>query len=140
MSLKIESTDPDLTLLIDKIQTLNQKEDEYLARVSLPEFREIRDKADAEILKVDYPPIQASLVEFQKAADKLVDTLQLLGKEARKVKLSTVEGKFLSAIHASTVTPAEAAAKKLQTVALKRAVEFQLTYVVMAYKNSVEVL
>jgi predicted transcriptional regulator len=139
MGLNIGSTDADLKSLIDKIEKVNLSGGEDVSVVTISEFQDIRDKADLEIAKVTYPSVVEGLATTQKLADELVEALQRLALAARKSKLKVSTSKF-SSTTADPATEAENLAKKTQLTALKRAIEFQLTYADMGYKYSVEML
>ncbi|WP_219062094.1 hypothetical protein [Pseudomonas sp. UMAB-08] len=139
MSLKIESSHTDLASLIDEIQKINEEKGEEVSVVTIAEFQAFRDKADREVEKVTDLSVQESLGTLQRLADEFVQALQLIALAARKSKLSASKNK-LSFASKDPVVEAENAAKKLQVAALKKAAEYQLTYAVLGYKSSVELL
>lgn len=79
------------------------------------EFQQIRDSADKEVAHIANGAIKASLEAFQNAADEAVEALQQVALAARKNKLSDPE-----------------------KIAIQNATEYQLAYIVMGYKTSVE--
>ncbi|AIR90655.1 hypothetical protein [Pseudomonas cremoricolorata] len=109
MTLALQSTDKALDAIIQNILSDSN--------VSLEEFRQVRDSADAAVntLKQDAPTLVTSLDAFQSAADQLTDSLQKLALAIRKAK------------------PDDAA-----FVVMKSAIEHQLAYVVLSYASSVE--
>ncbi|MCE9671360.1 hypothetical protein LY474_26490 [Myxococcus stipitatus] len=84
-------------------------------RVSFSEFQHVRDAADAKIAKVTAPELQAHLKNFQKSIDDAVELLQQAALAARKGKLDDAT-----------------------KAALKESVSFQVTYLVMGFKTSIE--
>lgn len=84
-------------------------------RVSFTEFQHIRDAADAKIERLTAPELQAHLKKLQKSVDDAVEVLQQVALVARKAKLDD-------------------AAK----AALKESVSYQITYLAMGFKTSVE--
>lgn len=138
MSLNIESTDSDLAALIQKFLTLNPGEDEAGSRISIPEYSEIKTKADVEVSKVEFGPVKDSLAALQIKADEFAKTLLQVGTAARKGKLSKLDLNTFASD--DLAIRAEETARAQNATALKRAVEFQVAYVVMAYKAAVEKL
>lgn len=139
MSLKIESSHSDLASLIDEIQKVNKEKGEEESVVTIVEFQAFRDKADREVEKVTDLSVKDGLGTLQRLADELVEALQHIALAARKSKLSISKNK-LSFASKDPVVEAENAAKKLQVEALKKAIEYQLTYAVLGYKSSAELL
>lgn len=139
MSLRIESTHAELALLIGKIQKINKEKGEEVSVVTITEFQEIRDGADKEVEKVTDPSVQQGLGTVQLLADELVEAMKKVALAARNSKLS-VSGNKLSFAAKDPAVEAKNAANKLQVEALKTAVEFQLTYAVLGYKSSIELL
>ncbi|WP_367597820.1 hypothetical protein [Pseudomonas fulva] len=85
--------------------------------VSMQEFRTIRDEADSILnaLTIAEPTLAEKLQAFQKTADVLADDIQKLALAIRKSKPDeTLFGN------------------------IKKALEYQLTYVVVAYASSIE--
>ncbi len=109
MSLNLQSSDQALNALIMDILS-----DET---VTLQEFRDIRDQSDTimDAEKAASPAIAATLSDFQTKADALTDTLQKVAIAIRKHKVDIAAFENI-----------------------KKAIEYQLTYLVMAYASSVE--
>ncbi|WP_296268985.1 hypothetical protein [Pseudomonas sp. UBA6562] len=109
MSLHLQSNDQALNRLITEIMS-----DET---VTLQEFRDIRDQSDAilDAEKATSPAIASILSDFQTQADALTDTLQKIALTIRKNKVDMPAFENI-----------------------KKAIEYQLTYLVMAYASSVE--
>jgi hypothetical protein len=79
------------------------------------EFQSIRDDADKKLNVVKFPPIVDAVTLFQSAADSVVEALQKVAIAAKKNKLSDKD-----------------------VAELKAALEYQLGYIVVGYKSSVE--
>lgn len=79
------------------------------------EFQSIRDGADKKLNVVKFPPIVDAVNLFQSAADSVVEALQKVAIAAKKNKLSDQDA-----------------------AELKAALEYQLGYIVVGYKSSVE--
>lgn len=84
-------------------------------RVSFSEFQHVRDAADAKIAKVTTPELQTHLKNLQKSVDETVELLQQVTLAAKKGKLDDAS-----------------------KAALKASVSYQITYLVMGFKTSVE--
>jgi len=119
MSLQLTSTDEELKKLIALV--------ENDALVTPSEFRDIREKSDSEADGITDGAFRQGLADFQKAADEVAEQLQGLALAARKAKLGVPDK-----------DPQANTEKERMKQSLKKAVEFQLAYVVLAYKSSLE--
>ncbi|MCW1244145.1 hypothetical protein OC610_06985 [Pseudomonas sp. SAICEU22] len=120
MSLRLVSTDEDLKVLIARVESD--------ALVTPVEFREIREKADIEIDSITEESFRQALEVFQGAADTVAERLQDLALAVRRTKLGVRDNKDRQAN----------SEKERMKQSLKRAVEFQLAYIVLAYQSSLE--
>ncbi len=120
MSMNLTATDKDLNARLQQID-----EDDVVSPV---EFQALRDHAD-EAAKEVAPELREALLAFQKAADQAAEALQKLGLQARKLKLG-VPDKDAQKDQIKNATKAT----------LKKCVEFQLAYVVVGYKSSLDAL
>ncbi|AKQ65382.1 hypothetical protein A176_002294 [Myxococcus hansupus] len=84
-------------------------------RVSFSEFQHVRDAADTQIEKLKAPELQAHLKKLQKSVDDAVEALQQVALAAKKAKLDE---------------PTKAA--------LKESTSYQIAYLVMGFKTSVD--
>ncbi|MFL6534907.1 MAG: hypothetical protein ACJ8G8_16435 [Pseudomonas sp.] len=120
MSLRLVPTDEDLKVLIARVESD--------ALVTPVEFREIREKADNEIDSITEESFRQALEVFQGAADTVAERLQDLALAVRRTKLGVRDNKDRQAN----------SEKERMKQSLKRAVEFQLAYIVLAYQSSLE--
>ncbi len=84
-------------------------------RVSFTEFQHVRDAADTQIAKLTAPALQAHLKRLQKSVDDAVEALQQVALAGKKTQLDDAT-----------------------KAALKESVSYQLTYLVMGFKTSVD--
>ncbi|MBI6617778.1 MULTISPECIES: hypothetical protein [Pseudomonas fluorescens group] len=119
MSLQLVSTDEALKKLITQV--------ENDALVTPSEFRGIKEKSDSETDSITDGAFRQGLADFQKAADEVAEQLQSLALAARKAKLGIPDK-----------DPQANTEKERVKQSLKKAVEFQLAYIVLAYKSSLE--
>jgi len=120
MSMNLIATDKDLNAQLRQID-----QDDVVSPV---EFQALRDRADEAATQVA-PELREALLVFQKAADQTAEALQKLGLQARKLKLGVPD---------QDVQKDEI--KNATKAMLKKCVEFQLAYVVVGYKSSLEAL
>jgi len=120
MSLKLVSEDEDLKMFIERVQSDGS--------VTPAEFSDIRKKADIEVDNITDESLRQAIKAFQVAADTVAEQLQRLALAARKDKLGVEDSK----------NPQANVEKKRKKQSLKYAVEFQLAYIVLAYKSSLE--
>ncbi|NUT81708.1 MULTISPECIES: hypothetical protein [Pseudomonas] len=120
MSLQLASTDEELKKLITRMESD--------ALVTPAEFREIREKADIEVDSVTDESFRQGIEAFQAATDMVAERLQELALAARQAKLGVRDNK----------NPQANVEKERMKRSLKYAIEFQLAYIVLAYKSSLE--
>lgn len=135
MSISIKTSNNDLASLVDKAEEILQGE--QVSVITPAEFAGIRRTADDEVAKVTLEGLRAALGDFQLKADGVVNALQVLNVVARKNKLGIHKARFASEDSSSLQANDE---QEATVIALKQAIEYQLAYIVLGYKATLEKL
>lgn len=121
MSLRLIVTEKKLKALLAKF---NKDQ-----RMDTLEFIELRKQSDVEVAKSTLPAVQEKMQNIADAADKLVDATKILYLELRRLDYGIPDK-----------DPVKNAKKDAEKAAFKKAVEYQLAYVIKSYEFTLDKL